>query len=268
MDIGTEYDNDMNIDEEAASEISPSVWLGSYSLLSQQQFLDAKNIKVIINCSATCTFLKELGASGMNMSSDLVILLLDPSFDAGRVTSDEMPLLDDYMSRFNRILQNYINFFYNLNPQANNLIHKFPQNKPLSISSPILTGNLKEQFFNINRLLKLLKNVNDSIGTLIVSPDGNSKLSTALTMSYLMDNYNFNFDASYTNLKITRPLIVPFNYQYYNDLLIIENLKKFYLENSSIKQTNNVLLTTNCNLKRKNEYDCIWVGGAKRKNVE
>lgn len=268
MDIGTEYDNDMNIDEEAASEISPSVWLGSYSLLSQQQFLDAKNIKVIINCSATCTFLKELGASGMNMSSDLVILLLDPSFDAGRVTSDEMPLLDDYMSRFNRILQNYINFFYNLNPQANNLIHKFPQNKPLSISSPILTGNLKEQFFNINRLLKLLKNVNDSIGTLIVSPDGNSKLSTGLTMSYLMDNYNFNFDASYTNLKITRPLIVPFNYQYYNDLLIIENLKKFYLENSSIKQTNNVLLTANCNLKRKNEYDCIWVGGAKRKNVE
>lgn len=268
MDIGTEYDNDMNIDEEAASEISPSVWLGSYSLLSQQQFLDAKNIKVIINCSATCTFLKELGASGMNMSSDLVILLLDPSFDASRVTSDEMPLLDDYMSRFNRILQNYINFFYNLNPQANNLIHKFPQNKPLSISSPILTGNLKEQFFNINRLLKLLKNVNDSIGTLIVSPDGNSKLSTALTMSYLMDNYNFNFDASYTNLKITRPLIVPFNYQYYNDLLIIENLKKFYLENSSIKQTNNVLLTTNCNLKRKNEYDYICVGGAKRKNVE
>lgn len=268
MDIGTEYDNDMNIDEEAASEISPSVWLGSYSLLSQQQFLDAKNIKVIINCSPTCTFLKELGASGMNISSDLVILLLDPSFDAGRVTSDEMPLLDDYMSRFNRILQNYINFFYNLNPQANNLIHKFPQNKPLSISSPILTGNLKEQFFNINRLLKLLKNVNDSIGTLIVSPDGNSKLSTALTMSYLMDNYNFNFDASYTNLKITRPLLVPFNYQYYNDLLIIENLKKFYLENSSIKQTNNVLLTANCNLKRKNEYDCIWVGGAKRKNVE
>ena len=268
MDIGTEYDNDMNIDGEAASEISPSVWLGSYSLLSQQQFLDAKNIKVIINCSATCTFLKELGASGMNMSSDLVILLLDPSFDAGRVTSDEMPLLDDYMSRFNRNLQNYINFFYNLNTPANNLIHKFPQNKPLSISSPILTGNLKEQFFNINRLLKLLKNVNDSIGTLIVSPDGNSKLSTGLTMSYLMDNYNFNFDASYTNLKITRPLIVPFNYQYYNDLLIIENLKKFYLENSSIKQTNNVLLTANCNLKRKNEYDYIWVGGAKRKNVE
>ncbi|CUM52845.1 unnamed protein product [Debaryomyces fabryi] len=267
MDIGMENDNDMNIDGEA-SEISPSVWLGSYSVLSQQPFLDAKNIKVIINCSPTCKFLKELSASGMSMSSDLVILLLDPPFDSGKVTDDEMPLLNDYMSRFNRILQNYISFFYNLNPEVNNLIHKFPQNKPLNISSPILTGNLKEQFFNINRLLKLLKNMNNSIGTLIVSPDGNSQLSTGVAMSYLMDNYNFNFDASYTNLKITRPLIIPLNYQYYDDLLIIENLKKFYQENTSIKQTNNVLLTTNCNLKRKNDYDYIWVGGSKRKNVE
>lgn len=268
MDIGTEYANEMDIDGEA-SEISPLVWLGSYTVLSQQQFLDAKNIKVIINCSPTSTFLKELNASGMNMSSDLVILLLDPSFDTGRVKDDEMPLLDEYVNRFNRILQNYINFFYNLNPEVNNLVHKSPQNKPLSIGSPILTGNLKEQFFNINRLVKLLRNVNNSIGTLIVSPNGNAQLSTGLAMSYLMDNYNFNFDASYTNIKITRPLVAPLNYQYYEDLLIIENLKKFYHENTSIKQTNNVLLTTNCNLKRKNEYDFIWVGGeAKRKNVE
>lgn len=260
-----EYDMDI---EETEKEISPSIWMGTYGTLAQQQFMDEKNIKVIVNCSGTCRFIEELNGSGMNISSDLIILLLDPSFDVAEVRGDKRALLHDYMEEFNKILQNYISFFYRLNPQANNLIHKFPQDRPLSMSSPILTGNLKTHFFNINRLIKLLKNINDTIGILIVSQDGDSHLSTAVAMSYLMDSYNFNFDASFTNLKIAKPLLSPLNSQYYDDLLIAENLKKFYYENSLIKQNSSGLLMANCKLKRKNETDFITVGdGAKRKNV-
>lgn len=269
MDMGIENGNEMNIDEtgQMATEISPGIWLGPYETLGQQQFMDANNIKMIINCSTTRPFLGALNASGMNMSSDLIVLVLDPAFDADDGQGDGR-VLNEYVNRFTRVLQNYVSFFYDSNPHVHNLIHQFPQNRPLCLTSPILTGNLKQQFFNVNRLLKLMKNLNDSIGTLIVSPDGNTPLSTGLAMSYLMDNYNFNFDASYTNLRITRPLVVPFNYQYYDDLLIVENLKKFYQENTQIKQNGAGLMTTNCKLKRKNDHDFIWVGGdAKRKNV-
>lgn len=267
MDAGVDTDSAMKIDD-TATEISPSVWLGSYGTLSQQQFVDANNIKVIINCRETCGFLEALNASGMNVSSDMIVLLLDPSFDAATVAGDEREMLAEYESRFGRVLLNYINFFYDSNPHANNLVHQLPQNGSLCLSSPILRGNLKQQLFNINRLLRLMRNVNDTIGTLIVSHDGNSLLSTAVAMSYLMDNYNFNFDASYTNLRIARPLVLPLNFQYYDDLLIVENLKRFYQENSLIKQHSAALLTANCNLKRKNEFDFIWVGGdAKRKNI-
>lgn len=249
-----------------ALQISPSVWLGSYQALCDKQFVEQAQVKVIINCSPTYKFLHILHSSDLKISSDLIILLLDPSFEQTKFNEDELALLDDYIVRFNRILQNYIHFFYDANPSASNMIHKNLYDRPLSISSPVLSGNLLSLLFNINRLVKLLRSINPSMGVFVVSEDGNNVLSTALAMSYLMDSYGFNFDASFNNIASFRPSVAPFNLQFYDDLLIAQALKNFYGENQQIKQKSTGVLTTNCRLKRKNDY--IAVGGeSKKKNL-
>lgn len=259
--------DDINVDT-FAQEIAPQVWLGSFAALREQSFLEQHGIKVIINCTPTYCFLNELNRSNINISTDMIMLLLDLSFDTNKFSPDELWLLDGYIERFGRILQNYLHFFYHENPMAPNLIHSFPQGKSFSLSSPVLTGNLKMQLFNINRLLKLLRNVNDTIGVIVVSADGDAPLSSAVAISYLMDSYNINLAGSICNLMACRPLIKEFNPQFYEELYIIENLKMFYHENLTIKQLSHALLTSNRKLKRKNDPIAVDGGASKRPNFD
>ncbi|CUM67127.1 uncharacterized protein PRCAT00004816001 [Priceomyces carsonii] len=233
-------------------EIAPSIWLGPFNVLDDYEFMSSKNIKIIINCSPTYSFLNHLENSGVAISSDVIILSLDLSFSTDKFSPDEQYLLNNFIFKFNRILQNFMSHFYKSNPNSSNLIHEVPSDKEFAINSPILSGSLKQHLFNINRLIKLLKTMNQSIEVLIVSADGNDQLSSALAMSYLMDSYNYNLIASYNSLKSKRPTIKEMNSNYYDDLLVIESLKKFYQENLILKQKNPGILMSNCKLKRRN----------------
>ncbi|KAI5950802.1 hypothetical protein KGF54_003876 [Candida jiufengensis] len=219
-------------------EICPNIWLGPYSSLINQtspnsSFISNSNVKVIINCGSTLNFLDLVENSPkVSISSDIMILSLDPSFTI--IENNE--LINNFILKFNKILQNYINSFY-INSSITNLIHKLPNSTQFQINSPILNGsNIKIQFFKIIRLISIFKLINQSLQILIVSEDGNLNLSTGLIIAYLMDNYKFNFQNSFKFLKTKRPSIKELRLSYYDDLLIIENLKKFYLENVDIKQ--------------------------------
>ncbi|KAK6463823.1 hypothetical protein DFJ63DRAFT_335336 [Scheffersomyces coipomensis] len=241
-------------------EISPSIWLGSYQSLTNSEFLTSKNIKIIINCGTSLQFLKLLHQrNDIVVSSDVIILSLDPSFDINHLNQDDSELVHDFIKQFKKILQNYLHYFYYNNSDINNLIHKLPNgdnaaaNNQLQLNNPILTGNLKNQFFNIIRFINLIKLINSKVEILIVSEFGSSKLSTGLLIAYLMDCYNFNFQAcfKFITLKTGQSNLHNFNFNYYDDLLIFENLKKFQLENNQIKAMKPDLLTKNYKLKRR-----------------
>ncbi|ODV76907.1 uncharacterized protein CANTADRAFT_8484 [Suhomyces tanzawaensis NRRL Y-17324] len=232
-------------------EIAPAVWLGSYAALDSS-FLADNNIKIIINCSHTTSFLAHLAQA--LVSSDVIILSLDPAFLAELVAGADQPLVAEFLATHNRVLQNYINHFYIYNPHARNLIHDIPSAK-LDFASPILTGNLKLQFFNVLRLVLLCKSINSSIQVLFVS-ETRSSLATGLATAYLMDTYNYNLAAGLEGVKTRAPAYATdLNHNYYDDLLIIENLKKFGTENASLRQKNPGVLMANCRLKRRGRDD-------------
>lgn len=245
-------DSPDSISEEPPYEIAPSVWCGSFLCLSSH-FIHSRNIKIIVNCSPTLEFFSELELT--SLSSDIVVLSLDPSFTIGNYNVNIQHHLNKEISKFNRILQNYINHFYLLNPSATNVIHKLFNNQPLQFQSPILSGGfLQNLLFQINRFIKLLKNINNSVEVLIVSKEGYNLLSTAISVSYLMDSYNFNLGASIKHLQLRNPKIMPLNSNFYDDLIIIESLKKFYKENREIKDNSaSGVLTANYKLKRRND---------------
>ncbi|KAK6459428.1 uncharacterized protein RJT20DRAFT_90235 [Scheffersomyces xylosifermentans] len=227
-------DQSMFFNPDAPQEICPSIWLGPYTSLSQNNFLVNKNVKIIINCLTTDKFLQALDEPQVTISSDVIILSLDPSFSAD---CESKPLVDQFIKQFNRILQNYLQYFYVNNPNSGNLIHQIPNNQLLSsITSPILQGNLKLQFFNLIRLINLFKCINSDMQILVVSETGNANLSTGLIIAYLMDCYNYNLPNSFSLIQSSRPSVSPLNNNYYDDLLIIENLKKFMVENNSLKK--------------------------------
>ncbi|CAI5756904.1 unnamed protein product [Candida verbasci] len=236
-------------------EICASIWLGPYnSLLNEfdnSSFLNDQNIKIIINCGNTVKFINLIESNEMNiqLSSDIIILNLDPSFDINESTNQA--LISSFNSKFNKILQNYLSFFYLNNPQSSNLIHKLPPKCSMNIDSPILYGsNLKLQFFKLIRLISLFKLINDKIQILVISEDGNLNLSTGLIIAFLMDIYKYNIENSFKLIKSRRPCINDLKLNYYDDLLIIENLKKFYVENIEIKSKNPNYLKTKGFLKR------------------
>lgn len=229
---------------DTAQEFAPGVWLGPYASL-HNQFLAANNVKIIINCGSTTSLLSYLNSC--SILSDIIIVSLDPSY------RDGSPLVHQFVRSFNKVLQNYLTSFYR---RDTNVIHELPAALSLlNISSPILTGNLKLQFFNLVRLIKLMSSINPLIQTLIVSETGNTSLSTALAIAYLMDTYNYNVAASLNVLRTKRPSVHDLNYNFYDDLLIVENLKKFHAENNTIKMRNPGVLTTNCKLKRRSGDD-------------
>lgn len=258
------FNESMFFNPDTAQEICPGIWLGPYtSLLTTPQvtnlryapppqsqlagggynFISNNNIKIIVNCGSTLEFLDLIENSPhISISSDVLVLSLDPSFDAS-MSPQGNELIQRFTRDYSKILQNYMNSFYFNNPNANNLIHNLPSNHNLSIDSPILNGsNLKLQFFKLIRLISLFKLINYDLQCLFVSEDGNGSLSTGLTIAYLMDCYRYNFQNSFKLIHERRSTIRQLQLNFYDDLLIIENLKKFYWENIELKGKNPNLL--------------------------
>lgn len=205
------------------------------------------NSKIIINCGPTHKFLRNI--ESLPISSDVILLSLDLYFDINKLTDDEKFLLDQFNVSFNKVLQNFVNHFYNYNENRSYQINKMPNNVNLSFNQPLLTGNLKDNLFKIIRLIKLVKAINPSIDVLILG-ENDENVSKSLLIAYLMDTYNYNLTASINYLS--QLMDVGFNINYYNDLLILESLKKFYQENNEIKGT---ILYRNKNGKRSRDED-------------
>lgn len=255
-----------------ALSIAPSVWLGPTSTLAGADFLSSSNTKIIINCSPTSQFLCHLDHISPVISSDVIVLSFDPGFDESGLSEHEKELLAAFHSKYNRILQNYLTHFYTYNANRDAYVHLRPNNEDLTVQGPVLAGaSLEAQFFVVNRLIKLIKNTNPDVGVLILDNDCDLKISLLLIISYLMDSYNYDFNASYAALQSIKPGLAPFNPNFYNDLILIEHLKKFYEENMKIKAGSScALMTVNYKLKRRCDDDeplqhaFVSCGGDKR----
>lgn len=244
------------------SQLAPGFLLGNFDVLLNQQLCNASNIKVVVNCGSTRCFLEFLNSQQPVLSSDIIVLSLDPGTSTGEEAYTQFHQL------FNRILQNYLAFFYEYNANVRYYINSNLNNAKLSFESPIINGNPLKSLFNINRLLKLITNVNTGAGVVFLSEHfghqhHSNSLIYALAILFLMDRYNYNFEASSRFLStITlsgldqsnslNPFLGPqlFNSQYYDDVLLIDSLKKFYQENSKIKHHENNIMTQNQKLKR------------------
>lgn len=254
-------------------QLAPSVHIGSYGTLLNGTFLDASSVKVIVNCGSTGRFLQYLNVMLPAIRSDVIVLNLDPS------TSNTDIAYKEFHARFNKILQNYLAFFYTYNDNVKYFVNSNYQNSSLSFASPTMNGVPLKLLFNINRLLKLIKNVNSSVGVLFISETfGHQSLSNsllyALAILYLMDNYNYNFEASYKYLQSLLPASYPeggfdapplFSTNHYDDILLVDSLKKFHAENCQIKKSELGVMTQNAKLKRRvDSIDTAPTAGVKR----
>lgn len=237
-------------------EFAPGMWLGTYQLF-ELAAMARHNFKLVINCSPTYKFLAHLENSNMAISSDVIMVSLDPGFSTDKFSPDELERLMEYVTRLNRVLQNYIGHFYGLHSRAHSLIHPMPNGRPFTMLLPVLSGGLKPHLFSLNRLIKLLRHVDDTIEVAIVLSEKGSLVATGLAMSYLMDHYGLNYTASYNHLVAKTDLVTPLNPSFYDDLLVIEAVRQFNTENCAIKHGSSVL-TTHCKLKRKNDDDELY----------
>lgn len=246
-------------------QLAPGVFLGSYGTLLNRDFLDLSNVKVIVNCGSTKLFLHYIDTQQPVLSSDIIVLNLDPY----TLNTDEA--FKEFHARFNRILQNYLAFFYNYNEDVKYYINSNFEDAKLTFESPTMNGMPLKLLFNINRLLKLIKNVNTSAGVVFISEFyGQQNLANgllyALAILYLMDSYSYNFESSYKYLLSILPCTSSdasgvmgfrapspqdlFHFSHYDDVLLIDSLKKFYTENCKIKQNELGVMTKNRKLKR------------------
>ncbi|CAK9436051.1 uncharacterized protein LODBEIA_P06090 [Lodderomyces beijingensis] len=235
---------------ETAQEICPGIWLGPYTSLNnggsraapEPSFIARNKVKMIINCGSTLKFLDKVAHDPhVTISSEVIILSLDPAVHHQRER------IGEFTDKFNRILQNYLSSFYTNNANAAKLVHRLPQSHTLNtITSPLFSGsNLKIQFFKVVRLISLFRTIfNQDLQILIVSETGNLNLSTGLCVAYLMDHYKYNLANCFRLLRSKRPTVGELKSNYYDDLLIIESLKKFYSENCEIKDQNPGLLVS------------------------
>lgn len=234
--------------------LAPGVYLGSYNTLLELSFLDSCNVKVVVNCGSTSRFLEFLNSQLPVISSDVIVLNLDPG------AADTDAAYKEFHARFNKVLQNYLSFFYSYNDNVKFFVNSNYENSGLAFKSPTMNGVLLKLLFNINRLRKLIRNVNPSVGVVFVSENfgqqhHSNSILYAVAMLYLMDNYDYNFDASYkylVSILADRLYGVSelFNHNFYADVLLIDNLKKFYVENKRIKQRESGIMTRNVKLKR------------------
>lgn len=241
----------------ATATLAPGVAIGNYRALLE----GGCSPKVIVNCGLTERFLEFLDTSQPVISSDVIVLSLDPS----TMPSDKA--YTKFHARYHRVLQNYLAFFYSYNADASYYVHANYQNGPLSFELPILSGNPLRLLFNVNRLIRLICNVNRLAGVLLVSENfgtnhrGNALLH-ALALLYLMDNYGYNYEASVRALLSMVPAGPLLSSHHYDDILLIDSLKKFYRENIEIKQSLRGVMTKNYALKR--SLESVDMGPVKR----
>lgn len=224
-------------------KLAPGVCLGLFDAIAGSDF------KVVVNCGSTLRFLQFLEERNPAISLNVIVLNLDPDVDRDDAAYQE------FHRRFNRVLQNYLTFFYEYNDCAHYYVNSNYQSARLVFELPTMNGVLLRLLFNINRLLRLIRNMNSATTVLLVAEHfgevhhSNSVLY-ALAISYLMDCYGYNFDASY---GYVRHLVQHHHDLFgnsYTDVLLVDNLKKFFVENSKIKQAEAGVLTTNRQLKR------------------
>lgn len=86
-------------------ELTPGVFLGSFTSLLDNEFLYSANIKIIVNCGFSDNFIEFLDSQLPVLSSDVVVLNLDLSL------STDLKTYQEIHKRFNRVLQHYLSFF-------------------------------------------------------------------------------------------------------------------------------------------------------------
>lgn len=228
-----------NGDDDDVVCVSPDIYYGTLKHLNNTTF-GPHDFKIIINCLPTHRFLRYLQHNSQNLSisSDVIMLSLDLNFDINQYNDEEKHLLEEFLDNYNKVLQNFINYFVTYNENYSKLINELPNNLSLKLMSPLLLGNLKNNVFKLIRLIKLIKLMNNSVQVLVVG-EYNENISKSLLIGNLMDTYNFPLSSSISYLQQKLPLT--FNLNYYNDLLILENMKKFYQENNDLKANSTVL---------------------------
>lgn len=260
------------------AQLAPEVFLGTYGILTDLDFINKNNVKVVVNCGSTTRFLRFLDLQQPVLSSDIIAL----NFDPDTLASD--PAYKGFHCRYNKVLQNYLAFFYDYNDEVKYYINLNFENAKLTFDSPTMNGMPLKLLFKTNRLLKLIKNVNSSVGVVFVSEHfghqhHSNGLLFALAILYLMDSYNYNFESSYRYLNSVLPLLFTeendmvyfntitadlFNFRHYDDVLLIDSLKKFYAENCHIKQKELGVMTKNRNSKRSLDSEAVTPGPVKK----
>lgn len=248
------YNQETNSFQQDLVQVSPSIYYGNLNSLSDNIFVN-HNFKIIINCLPTHKFLHRVNDSTnkLSLSSDVMILSLDLNFDINEYSEYEKHLLNEFTIHYDKIMKNFINYFVNYNDKLKNHVHELPNNLNINLQLSILTGNLKNCLFKLVRIIKLFKVMNNSIDILVVG-EFNENFSKALLISYLMDTYNYNLHGCLTYLNYKVPINI--NSNYYNDLLILENLKKFYQENNDIKLGSCVLFNNKWGKRSRDEDEC------------
>ena len=83
--------------------LAPGVVIAGYSAMLRPELMN--DAKVVVNCGSTLRFLNFLDEARPVVSSDVIVLNLDPN-----TSSTDAPY-KEFHSRFNRILQNYLRSF-------------------------------------------------------------------------------------------------------------------------------------------------------------
>jgi len=83
----------------------------------------------------------------------MILLSFDPNFDEGIEDEEEeedgtttTTTVKEFTKQFNKILQNYLSYFYYNNSNINNLIHKLPPGEGIN-GDDMMMINLKKSYF-------------------------------------------------------------------------------------------------------------------------
>lgn len=217
-----------------AIQLAPGVYIGGYdSLLSLS--IPPPPYKIIVNCGLTGHFLSFLELRHtVSISSDVLIFLLDPRYSEADAKHDQLGLFAQFLEVHGRRLQNYVYHYYKNNPNASGLVESLPW--LIDEMSPVFNGPLVQAYFQFNRLVKLLRHVDQRQVQFLIVGD-NPQLCYGLAVLYFMDNYLFNTENCLRIISQAVGHEVGFNGGHYDDLIIADSLGKFYVENQRSKMS-------------------------------
>ncbi|CAN3358398.1 hypothetical protein DICA1_E29316 [Diutina catenulata] len=222
----------------SAIQLAPDLWVGGYEALLAQPGSPPPpaDWKIIVNCGSTSHFLSYLELRHtIGISSDVLMFSLDPRYSDADARHDVHGLFSQFIHTYGKRLQNYLYHYYRSNPARRQLVHDSPSGL-FGDMSPIMNGALTSAFFNFNRLVKLIRMVNLSGSAVLIVGD-NPSLVYGLAVSYFMDNYSFNMQNCLRIISQKVGVPVRFDGRHYDDMIIADNLQKFYSENLGIKES-------------------------------